>query len=66
MEKAHLANRGAAGLELEGGGMEMIDAPMIKQVRLNGGTSSPFEADPWAGGEGCTNSQGGGAHHPCS
>ena len=32
MEKAHSANRGAAGLELEGGGMEMIDAPMIKQV----------------------------------
>ncbi|KAI0826860.1 Pyruvate/Phosphoenolpyruvate kinase-like domain-containing protein [Trametes gibbosa] len=32
MEKAHLANRGAAGLELEGGGMEMIDAPMIKQA----------------------------------
>ena len=33
MEKAHLANRGAAGLELEGGGMEMIDAPMLKQAR---------------------------------
>ncbi|KAH9854738.1 citrate lyase beta subunit [Lenzites betulinus] len=32
MDKAHLANRGAAGLELEGGGMEMIDAPMIKQA----------------------------------
>ena len=32
MEKAHQLNRGAAGLELEGGGMEMIDAPMIKQV----------------------------------
>ena len=32
MEKAHLLNRGAVGLELEGGGMEMIDAPMIKQV----------------------------------
>ncbi|KAI0372224.1 citrate lyase beta subunit [Pilatotrama ljubarskyi] len=32
MEKAHLANKGAAGLELEGGGMEMIDAPMIKQA----------------------------------
>ncbi len=32
MKKAHLSNRGAAGLELEGGGMEMIDAPMIKQV----------------------------------
>ncbi|TFK91931.1 citrate lyase beta subunit [Polyporus arcularius HHB13444] len=32
MKKAHLSNRGAAGLELEGGGMEMIDAPMIKQA----------------------------------
>ncbi|RPD77769.1 citrate lyase beta subunit [Lentinus tigrinus ALCF2SS1-7] len=32
MEQAHLSNRGAAGLELEGGGMEMIDAPMIKQA----------------------------------
>ena len=35
MEKAHLLNRGAAGLELEDGGMEMIDAPMIKQVRCS-------------------------------
>lgn len=35
MEKAHLANRGATGLELEGGGMEMIDAPMIKQVSFS-------------------------------
>ena len=35
MEKAHLSHKGAAGLELEGGGMEMIDAPMIKQVRLS-------------------------------
>lgn len=34
MKKAHASNRGAAGLELEGGGKEMIDAPMIKQVRL--------------------------------
>ncbi|KAI0632174.1 citrate lyase beta subunit [Trametes polyzona] len=32
MEKAHLSNKGAAGLALEGGGMEMIDAPMIKQA----------------------------------
>ncbi|KAH9933126.1 citrate lyase beta subunit, partial [Epithele typhae] len=32
MGKSHLLNRGAAGLELEGGGMEMIDAPMIKQA----------------------------------
>ncbi|KAI8986106.1 citrate lyase beta subunit [Trametes punicea] len=32
MEKAHLLHKGAAGLELEGGGMEMIDAPMIKQA----------------------------------
>lgn len=30
MEKAHLLDRGAAGLELEGGGMEMSDAPMTK------------------------------------
>lgn len=33
MEQAHKSNKGAAGLMLEGGGMEMIDAPMIKQVR---------------------------------
>ncbi|KAI9067859.1 citrate lyase beta subunit [Trametes sanguinea] len=32
MEKAHLSQKGAAGLELEDGGMEMIDAPMIKQA----------------------------------
>ncbi|OSD07167.1 citrate lyase beta subunit [Trametes coccinea BRFM310] len=32
MEKAHLSQKGAAGLEIEGGGMEMIDAPMIKQA----------------------------------
>ncbi|EIW59205.1 citrate lyase beta subunit [Trametes versicolor FP-101664 SS1] len=32
MEKAHKSNKGAAGLTLEGGGMEMIDAPMIKQA----------------------------------
>ncbi|OJT11533.1 Citrate lyase subunit beta-like protein, mitochondrial [Trametes pubescens] len=32
MEKAHQTNKGAAGLTLEGGGMEMIDAPMIKQA----------------------------------
>ena len=32
MEKAHASNRGAIGLSLEGGGQEMIDAPMIKQV----------------------------------
>ncbi|KAJ3491122.1 hypothetical protein NLI96_g953 [Meripilus lineatus] len=32
MEKAHASNRGAIGLSLEGGGQEMIDAPMIKQA----------------------------------
>ncbi|KZT11995.1 citrate lyase beta subunit [Laetiporus sulphureus 93-53] len=33
MQKAHSeAQRGAIGLELEGGGKEMIDAPMIKQA----------------------------------
>lgn len=32
MKKAHVDQRGAIGLELEGGGKEMIDAPMIKQV----------------------------------
>ncbi|KAI0754918.1 Pyruvate/Phosphoenolpyruvate kinase-like domain-containing protein [Daedaleopsis nitida] len=32
MEKAHFSHKGAAGLQLEGGGMEMIDAPMIKQA----------------------------------
>ncbi|KAI0648001.1 Pyruvate/Phosphoenolpyruvate kinase-like domain-containing protein [Trametes meyenii] len=32
MERAHLSRKGAAGLALEGGGMEMIDAPMIKQA----------------------------------
>ncbi|KAI0766424.1 Pyruvate/Phosphoenolpyruvate kinase-like domain-containing protein [Trametes elegans] len=32
MEKAHQLHKGAAGLELEGGGLEMIDAPMIKQA----------------------------------
>ena len=33
MEQAHGAQRGAIGLELEGGGKEMIDAPMLLQVR---------------------------------
>lgn len=32
MEMAHASHRGAFGLELEGGGKEMIDAPMLKQV----------------------------------
>lgn len=32
MEKAHSQQRGAAGLATEDGSMEMIDAPMIKQV----------------------------------
>lgn len=30
---AHVSQIGAFGLELEGGGKEMIDAPMLKQVR---------------------------------
>lgn len=33
MEKAHSEQKGAAGLATEDGGKEMIDAPMIKQVR---------------------------------
>lgn len=33
METAHASQIGAFGLELEGGGKEMIDAPMLKQVR---------------------------------
>ncbi|EMD39982.1 hypothetical protein CERSUDRAFT_150852 [Gelatoporia subvermispora B] len=32
MERAHSSQRGAIGLELEDGGKEMIDAPMIKQA----------------------------------
>ncbi|KZT73832.1 beta subunit of citrate lyase [Daedalea quercina L-15889] len=32
MEQAHGAQRGAIGLELEGGDKEMIDAPMLKQA----------------------------------
>lgn len=32
MQQAHVSQQGAIGLELEGGGKEMIDAPMIKQV----------------------------------
>jgi citrate lyase subunit beta-like protein len=32
MNLAHASQRGAFGLELEGGGKEMIDAPMLKQV----------------------------------
>ncbi|OCH91870.1 citrate lyase beta subunit [Obba rivulosa] len=32
MERAHSTQRGAIGLELEDGGKEMIDAPMIKQA----------------------------------
>lgn len=32
MKMAHDSQKGAIGLELEGGGKEMIDAPMIKQV----------------------------------
>jgi hypothetical protein len=36
MEVAHSAQKGAFGLEMEGGGKEMIDAPMLKQVSLYG------------------------------
>jgi citrate lyase subunit beta-like protein len=32
MKVAHASRIGAFGLELEGGGKEMIDAPMLKQV----------------------------------
>ncbi|CCM01879.1 uncharacterized protein FIBRA_03950 [Fibroporia radiculosa] len=32
MKQAHSSQKGAIGLELEGGGKEMIDAPMIKQA----------------------------------
>lgn len=32
MEVAHSAQKGAFGLEMEGGGKEMIDAPMLKQA----------------------------------
>lgn len=32
MEKAYALEKGAFGLDLEGGGKEMIDAPMLKQV----------------------------------
>jgi len=32
MEKSHALEKGAFGLDLEGGGKEMIDAPMLKQA----------------------------------
>lgn len=32
MSIAHSNQKGAFGLEMEGGGKEMIDAPMLKQV----------------------------------
>lgn len=35
MELAHASRLGAFGLELEGGGKEMIDAPMLKQVSVS-------------------------------
>jgi citrate lyase subunit beta-like protein len=35
MEDAHASQKGAFGLNLEGGGKEMIDAPMLKQVDSN-------------------------------
>src|ERR1700676_5094834 len=33
MEVTHASQLGAFGLDIEGGGKEMIDAPMLKQVR---------------------------------
>lgn len=45
MEKAHLEQRGAVGLELEGGGREMIDAPMIKQASIHTMISHPRYKD---------------------
>lgn len=33
MSKAHAVQKGAAGLDLGEGHKEMIDAPMLKQVR---------------------------------
>lgn len=36
MEVAHSSQKGAFGLEMEGGGKEMIDAPMLKQVSSYG------------------------------
>lgn len=35
MNIAHSNQKGAFGLEMEGGGKEMIDAPMLKQVCLS-------------------------------
>lgn len=32
MEVSYSSRKGAFGLEMEGGGKEMIDAPMLKQV----------------------------------
>jgi len=32
MKAAHASQIGAVGLELEGGGKEMVDAPMLKQA----------------------------------
>ncbi|EED82273.1 predicted protein [Postia placenta Mad-698-R] len=40
MQQAHVSQQGAIGLELEGGGKEMIDAPMIKQLRAEMGYMS--------------------------
>jgi hypothetical protein len=36
MKVAHSSQRGAFGLELDDGGKEMIDAPMLKQVGFFG------------------------------
>jgi hypothetical protein len=33
MRVAHASQKGAIGLDLESGGREMIDAPMLKQVK---------------------------------
>ncbi|KAF7965642.1 hypothetical protein HWV62_42428 [Athelia sp. TMB] len=34
MERSHALEKGAFGLDLEGGGKEMIDAPMLKQAEI--------------------------------
>lgn len=35
MNIAHSNQKGAFGLEMESGSKEMIDAPMLKQVRIS-------------------------------
>lgn len=57
MEVAHSSQKGAFGLELEGGGKEMIDAPMLKQVS-SFGFCSVKRLIHWPGWEYYTGSQG--------